>query len=117
MGGFKSVLSYTKCFIINTEVKEVKRIVYFPSYKKYCEKAEKEGYKLSDLNDLIELLALDKELSKKHHDHPSKILPESDFRNCTIKGCWQLNYKKKTIRGKDMLILFSAPIASIETLF
>lgn len=95
----------------------MKRIVYFPSYKKYCEKAEKEGYKLSDLNDLIELLASDKELPKKYRDHPSAKLPGSNFRNCTIKGCWQLNYRKKTICGKDVLFLFSAPIASIETLF
>ncbi len=94
------------------------RFVYSgPLMKKHREKAEKEGYNLSDLNDLIELLASDKKLSQKHYDHHSKILPESDFRNCTIKGCWQLNYRKKVIHGKDVLFLFSAPIASIETLF
>jgi len=70
-------------------------------FKKDLKTAKKRGFNLDLLNEIVETLAADKPLDKKHHDHPLTG-NFTGFRECHIQPDWLLIYK---IERNELLLM------------
>lgn len=69
------------------------KIVFSNRFKKDLKIAEKRGLNLSELENVIVLLAKNVPLPEKYHDH-ALVGMYADFRECHIKPDWLLVYSK-----------------------
>lgn len=77
------------------------KIVPSNHFKKDLKLARKRGYKLEHLRDVVNMLACEKRLDRKYHDH-ELTGNYSGFRECHVEPDWLLVYRV----SQDRLELF-----------
>ncbi len=75
-------------------------IVLSNQFKKDIKSAQKRGFKLELLTEVVDTLASQKSLPEKYRDH-SLTGSYADFRECHIKPDWLLIYR---IDNEDLLL-------------
>ncbi|MCL1883855.1 MAG: type II toxin-antitoxin system YafQ family toxin [Defluviitaleaceae bacterium] len=81
-------------------------------FQKDLKRAEKRGYNLSLLTEVVTLLSKGEPLPEKYHDHPLKG-NYKDCRECHITPDWLLIYRKKD----DILFLYLTRTGTHSDLF
>ena len=78
-------------------------VQYSTQYRRDYKKAKKQGKDISQLREVIRLLANDEPLPEKHNDH-SLQGNWKGYRECHVTPDWLLVYKK-TDKGELLLVL------------
>ena len=87
-------------------------IIVSNQFKRDLKNISKRKYNLELLDEVVEILASQRELPEKYHDHELNGV-YSGFRECHIKPDWLLIYRIH----KDNLILFLSRTGSHSDLF
>ena len=87
-------------------------VIFTPTFKKDYKLAQKRGFDLSLLQEVVTMLANGEPLPEKYHDH-SLIVNYRNCRECHIKPDWLLIYQI----DNDELILFLMRTGTHSDLF
>ena len=82
----------------------MRTIVLSTQYKKDLSLAVRRGLPVNELDELVKLLAEDKQLPAKCHDH-SLSGQFSSCRECHVRPDWLLIYRKSSATGVELLSL------------